>query len=117
MCPLDRVLTYKNLIYLLNLQFSDCFLSLCRVTNVLSTPDLGTVEMRLTDPDFGTFKIADIVAPDEIPDIVSTLLSDLWAVQTAFEFPFKRKRWIIYSRNSTFNFSLCQMDFDELWPV
>ena len=23
-CPLDRVLTYKNLIYLLNLQFSSC---------------------------------------------------------------------------------------------
>ena len=24
-CPLDRVLTYKNLIYLLNLQFYGCF--------------------------------------------------------------------------------------------
>ena len=27
-CPLDRVLTYKNLIYLLNLQFSSCVLCL-----------------------------------------------------------------------------------------
>ena len=28
-CPLDRVLTYKNLIYLLNLQFRDFFSEKC----------------------------------------------------------------------------------------
>ena len=27
-CPLDRVLTYKNLIYLLNLQFSEFYLNM-----------------------------------------------------------------------------------------
>ena len=35
-CPLDRVLTYKNLIYLLNLQFSVLNLSFHHIKQVIS---------------------------------------------------------------------------------
>ena len=36
-CPLDRVLTYKNLIYLLNLQFSGCYLFIDLPTSIYSS--------------------------------------------------------------------------------
>ena len=41
-CPLDRVLTYKNLIYLLNLQFSsDKGIQTTEVTRVIFDPTAG----------------------------------------------------------------------------
>ena len=41
-CPLDRVLTYKNLIYLLNLQICQYFISIEMLTLTLLCPGTDT---------------------------------------------------------------------------
>ena len=43
-CPLDRVLTYKNLIYLLNLQVCSCF-RWTRAWSVTSCQSVGRLEV------------------------------------------------------------------------